>query len=148
MECLFLSCHNYWIVCRLVRDDHHPFLAYSPMINIDHSSVPFRALLGAILSVVKNVPVEPTKFDPNIELDNVVEDEDKGRLPEHDIDDGSAYSTRPGEDTVTDPLNTRSCHHTGQRMAESELMVCPCLLLPVICLAHLLSDHLIFPKFT
>ena len=29
MEWLFLTCHNYWIVCRLVRDDEHPFEHFS-----------------------------------------------------------------------------------------------------------------------
>ena len=86
------------------------------MISIDNSSEPFRALLGAILSIVKKVPVEPTEFNPNIELDTIVE-EDKGPLPQDDIDDGSA------------------------------LMVCPCLPSLVISLAHLLLDHRIFPKF-
>ena len=76
MEWLFITCHNYWIVCRLVRDGHHPFLAYSPMISVDDSSVPFRALLGAILSVVKKVPVEPTEFNPNMELDTLVQEQD------------------------------------------------------------------------
>src|SRR5882757_9201571 len=35
---LFLTCHNYWIVCRLVRDDDHPFLAYSPRNYIEPST--------------------------------------------------------------------------------------------------------------
>ena len=74
MEWLFITCHNYWIVCRLVRDDYHPFLAYSPMISIDDSSVPFRALLGTILSVVKMVPAEPTKFNPKMKFDTLVKD--------------------------------------------------------------------------
>ena len=147
MEWLFITCHNYWIVCRLVRDDHHTFLAYSPMISIDDSSVPFRALLGAILSVVKKVPVEPTKFNPNMGLDTLVEEQDEGPLPEDDIKDGSAYSASSGEETANDPPNTRNRHRTDQRKAESGLMVCPCLLSPVICLAHLSLDHLVFPKF-
>jgi hypothetical protein len=115
MEWFFITCHNHWIVCHLVRDDHHPFLAYSPMISIDDSSVPFRALLGAILSVVKKVPVEPTEFNPNMELDTLVEE------PEDDIDDGPAYSSS-GEEIVDDPLNSRNRHRTGQRKAESGLM--------------------------
>ena len=134
MEWLFITCHNYWIVCRLVRDDHHPFLAYSPMISIEDSSVPFRALLGAILSVVNNVPVEPTQFNPNMELDTLVEEpEDEGPLTEDEInDDGSAYSASSGGEEITnDPLNTRNRHRTSQRKAESGLMVCPCLLSPV-----------------
>ncbi|KIK09865.1 hypothetical protein K443DRAFT_127259 [Laccaria amethystina LaAM-08-1] len=96
MEWLFITCHNYWIVCHLVKNDHHPFLAYSPMISINGSSAPFRALLGAILSVTKKVPVEPTKFDPNMDLDTIDEGEDQGPC---------------------------SHHHTGQRKAESGLMV-------------------------
>ena len=109
MEWLFITCHNYWIVCRLVRDDHHPFLAYSPIISICDSSVPFRALLGAILSVVKRAPVEPTEFTPNMKLDTLAEKQ------------------------VNDPLNTRNHHCTSQRKAESGLMVCPYLLSTVSC---------------
>jgi hypothetical protein len=67
MEWLFLTCHNHWIVCRLVRDDDNPYLAYSPgisAISIQESSEPFRAFLGAILSVVKDVPVESSAYNP------------------------------------------------------------------------------------
>ena len=81
MEWLFLSCHNYWIVCRLVKDDDHPYLVYSPEITVKDSSEPFRAFLGAILSVVKDVPVERSAYSSNIELD-IIEEED-------DIDDDS-----------------------------------------------------------
>ena len=147
MEWFFITCHNYWIVCRLVRDDHRPFLAYSPMISIDDSSVPFRALLGAILSVVKKIPVEPTEFNPNMELDTLVQKQAEGPLPEDDIDYGSAYSPSLGEEIANDPPNTRNRHRTGQRKAESGLMVCPCLLSPVICLARLFLDYLVFTKF-
>ncbi|KAH9981480.1 hypothetical protein BGW80DRAFT_1434619 [Lactifluus volemus] len=79
-EWLFLTCFNYWIVCRLVRDDHHPYLVYSPGISIQESSEPFRAFLGAILSVVKDVPVESSAYNPNIKLDSIEEEQD-------DIDD-------------------------------------------------------------
>ncbi|KIL55381.1 hypothetical protein M378DRAFT_634291 [Amanita muscaria Koide BX008] len=120
MEWLFITCHNYWIVCRLVRDDQHPFLAYSPMISIDGSSVPFRALLGAILSVVRKVPVEPTEFNPNMELDTIVEERDEGPLPGDGIDDGSASS---GKEIVNDPPKTHNRHRTGQRKAEFGLMI-------------------------
>ena len=147
MEWLFITCHNYWIVCRLVRDDHHPFLAYSPMISIDGSSVPFRALLGAILSVIKKVPVEPAEFNPNMKLDTLVKEQDEHPSAKDDIDDGSPYSASSGEEIANDPPNTRARHRTGQRRAESWLMVCPCLLSPVICLARLFLDHLVFPKF-
>jgi len=106
---------------------------------------PFRALFGAILSVVRKVPVEPTEFFNNnikFHIDTIVEEADEGPLPEDDIDDGSVCSVSSGEDIVTDPPNTRSRHRTGQRMAESELMVCPCLLSPVICLAQTLRHYL------
>lgn len=85
MEWLFLTCCNYWIVCRLVRDDDNPYLAYSPGIGIEESSEPFRAFLGAILSVVKDVPVESSAYNPNIQLDTIEEVHDDGPLPEYDI---------------------------------------------------------------
>ena len=129
MEWLFMTCHNHWIVCRLVRDDVRPFLAYSPMISIENSSEPFRALFGAVLSVVKSVSVETSEFSPGMELD-VIPEEQEAPLPEHDID----------EETVNDPPD--SCNHH----AEPGLMVCPCLPLPVICHVYLLLDHLVFPK--
>jgi hypothetical protein len=81
-----------------------------------------------------------------MELDTVIEEQDERPLPEDNID-GSACSASSGEEIATNPLNTCNCHHTGQRKAESGLMVCPCLLSPVICLAHSLLDHLIFLKF-
>ena len=100
MEWLFLTCHNYWIVCRLVKDDRHPFLAYSPKISINDSSQPFRAFLGAILSVLNGVEIEPSTFNPNIQLDTITEDID-----------------------TTEPPVTR--FHTHPDNAEPELMVCP-----------------------
>jgi hypothetical protein len=72
-----------------VRDDDNPYLVYSPGISIQESSEPFRAFLGAILSVVKNVPVKSSIYNPNIELDTIGEEQGDGPLPEDDIDDGS-----------------------------------------------------------
>jgi hypothetical protein len=40
-----------------VTNDDHCYLAYSPKISIEDSSEPCRASLGAILSVVKDVPI-------------------------------------------------------------------------------------------
>ncbi|KAK2465458.1 hypothetical protein APHAL10511_002530 [Amanita phalloides] len=117
------------------------------MINIEDSLVPFRALLGAILSVVKTVSVEPSEFSSDMELDTIVEEQDKGPLPEDDINDGSTYSPSSEEEVANDPPNTHNRHPTGQK-AESDLMVSPRLLAPVICLACSLSDHLIFSKLT
>src|ERR1700692_3251703 len=109
MEWLFLSCHNYWIVCRLVKDDDHPFFDYSIITSNKDSSDPFRAFLGAILSVIKGVAVEPSPFNPNMELDIIIEeDDDPGILPEDDIGDSSgAYPGSSSTGTATDPPLTR-----------------------------------------
>jgi hypothetical protein len=122
-EWLFLTCHNYWIVCRLVSDDHNPFLAYSPAISIEESSEPFRAFLGAILSVAKGVRVEPSAYNPNITLDNIEEEQDDGPLPEDDIDDGSEYRGSSGSAADTTPPKTRSRHRNSRGNTESELLV-------------------------
>ena len=50
-----------------MKDDDHPFLAYSPIISIENSSEPFQAFLGAILSVIKGVAIVPSTFDPDME---------------------------------------------------------------------------------
>ena len=137
MEWLFLSCHNYWIVCRLVKDDDHPYLAYSPEISIKDSSEPFRAFLGAILSVVEDVPVEASAYSSNVQLDTIEEEEEDGPSPEDDFDDGSgAYRGSSGGGAATGSPTTRS-RAPGQN-AGSELMVCP-LLAPhlLVCLSTL-----------
>jgi hypothetical protein len=55
-------------------------------------------LLGAILSVVKDVPVESSAYNPNIELHIIEEEQDDGPLPEDDTDDGSGeYQVARGE---------------------------------------------------
>jgi hypothetical protein len=73
MEWLFFTCHNYWVVYRLVRDDDHPYLAHSSENSIKDSSEPFRAFLGAILSVIKDVPVEPGAYSSDMVLDTIEE---------------------------------------------------------------------------
>jgi hypothetical protein len=149
MEWLFLTCHNHWIVCRLVRDDEHPFLAYSPMISIEDSSVPFRAFLGAILSIVKDVRVEPSEFNPEMQLDTIIEDTDEGPLPEDDIDDGSgAYPGSSSRGISTDPPMTRGCARAGHENAQSGLTVCPSLSLFVTWLTHVLSGYFVHPKLS
>ncbi|KAH9074821.1 hypothetical protein EDB83DRAFT_2672416 [Lactarius deliciosus] len=74
MEWMFLTCHNYWIVCRLVSDDDNPFLAFSPMFSIEGSSEPFRAFLSAILSVLTGAPVQASEFNPTMVLDIIPEE--------------------------------------------------------------------------
>ena len=124
MEWLFLTCHNYWIVCCLVRDDDHPFLAYLHKISIRNSSEPFWAFLGAILSILKGAHIEPSTFNPNIQLDTLIEETDKGPLHADDIDDHSGvYLGSPSKGGATGPMMT--CYHAGHDNAEPELMVCP-----------------------
>ncbi len=94
MEWLFLTCHNSWIVCRLVRGNGDPFLAYSPTCSIENSR-PFRAFLGAILSVHEDVAVQASVYNPDMGLDLVPEEKEDGPLPEDDIDDGSGRSRQP-----------------------------------------------------
>ena len=97
MEWLFLTCHNHWIVYRLVRDDDLPFLAHSPKISIKDSSESFREFLDAILSVLKGASIEPSTFNPNMQFDSINEHTDDGTLPE-DIDDHSG--AHPGNSSV------------------------------------------------
>jgi hypothetical protein len=124
MEWLFLTCFNYWIVCRLVRDDDNPYLAYSPPISIESSSEPFRAFLGAILSVLKDVPVESSAYNPTILLDTFEEEQDDGPLPEYGIDDGPGeYQGSSGRETDTGSPTTRSRTHNSHGNTEPELLV-------------------------
>jgi hypothetical protein len=124
---MFLTCHNYWIVCRLVKDDKHPYLVYSPQISIEDSSEPFRAFLGAVLSVIKGVSVERSENRPDTELDILLEERDDGPLPENDIDDGS------GEYEDVD--------------AESKLIARPFLVIHALSLvAYLLTGYCVFPQ--
>lgn len=82
LKWLFITSHNEWIACRLVRrDGHHPFLVYSNMVTMQDSSIPFRAFLAAILSVMHHIDVEPSVFDPTIALD-IVENRKNGSKPE------------------------------------------------------------------
>ncbi|KAH9027919.1 hypothetical protein EDB84DRAFT_286205 [Lactarius hengduanensis] len=121
MEWMFLTCHNYWIVCRLVSDDDNPFLAFSPMFSIEGSSEPFRAFLSAILSVLSGAPVQVSEFNPTIVLDIIPEEGDGGPF-EDDVDDGSGeYRGRSTTNISSTPPMTRS-RATSRDAAESELM--------------------------
>jgi hypothetical protein len=69
-------------------DDENLFLAYSPSFSIENSSDPFRAFLGAILSVHKGIPVPSSALD----MEHVIAIPEEGYsrpLPEHDADGGS-----------------------------------------------------------
>ena len=107
-------------MCRLVRDDDRPYLVYSPIISIEDSSEPFQAFLGAILSVVKDVPVESSAYNPDIQLDTI---EDRGAEPENDIDDGlGAYRGSSWVGAATGSPMTLRCHN-GCGNTKSDLMV-------------------------
>ena len=104
-----------------MRDDNHPYLAYSPEFTIKDSSEPFRAFLGAILSVVRDVPVEGSTYSSDMELDVIEEKEDEGHLPEDDIDDDSgAYQGSSGGGANTSHPATRSRKDDNN---ESDLIV-------------------------
>ena len=101
-EWLFLTCHNYWVVFRLVKgNDESAFLAFSPFLTMEGSSVPFRAFLGAILSAVKGVAVGASVFDRNQPLDTIDEEVEEESSSTSDADDCSGeYRARPGQGPV------------------------------------------------
>ncbi|KAI9465417.1 hypothetical protein BJY52DRAFT_1144063 [Lactarius psammicola] len=124
MEWLFFTCHNYWIICRLVSGGDNPFLAFSPMCSIENSSETFRALLGAILSVLGNIHVQPSEFNPNMVLDITPEEEDDRHLPEDDTYDGSKPYRGGARTTNSSKVpTTRSRATTSRDDAESGLMI-------------------------
>jgi hypothetical protein len=121
-EWLFLTCHNHWIVIRLVtRDNAPPFLAFSPLFSMEDSSVPFRAFLGAILSVKGGV-VEASVLDDPQTLDTIEEEEDAPGeegfpSPGSDGDDDSgAYRGPPGEGSTGRRPATRA-HPTQENLS-------------------------------
>ncbi|KAH9066452.1 hypothetical protein EDB87DRAFT_1554143, partial [Lactarius vividus] len=126
MEWLFLTCHNYWIVCRLVKGikKTQPFLAYSPSYSIENNSQPFRAFLGAILSTLNGVPVRPSVYNSRMRLDRIPEDREDGPLPEDDIDDslgaygGTLRTAVPSRGPIT-----RSRAGTSRQAAGLGLMI-------------------------
>ena len=125
-----------------MRDDNHPYLAYSPEFTIKDSSEPFRAFLGAILSVVRDVPVEGSTYSSDMELDVIEEKEDEGHLPEDDIDDDSgAYQGSSDRGATTSHPATRSRKDENN---ESELIVRPFLSWPIFIawVAYLLLGYL------
>jgi hypothetical protein len=104
-------------------------LAYSPFLEIKDSSRPFLAYLGALLSVIRNVPVQPTIFPTNIGLDDLDEDDEDEEDPVSDSenDSGSEYlppgnTTSNGNGATSQPL-TRSQRRSGSGDQHSELMV-------------------------
>ncbi|KAH8995247.1 kinase-like domain-containing protein, partial [Lactarius hatsudake] len=108
-EWLFLTSHNNWIVCRLVGDKDNPFLTFSPMFSIEGSSEPFRAFLGAILSVLEGTLVQASKFNPTIVLDTISEEGKGGSmLP---MTRSRATTSRDAAESESDLMFTLSSPH-------------------------------------
>jgi hypothetical protein len=148
MEWMFLSCHNYWIVCRLVRrDGGEPFLAYSPFSSIENSSELFRAYLGAVLSVQNDVPVETSAFNLEMKLDDISEEMDHRPFPEGDMTliiggSGACSSTNDSSMVPTTCPSAITSGHTD----EPGLMVCPIRgRFLVSWLTRLLADYFLLP---
>ncbi|KAF8272453.1 hypothetical protein EI94DRAFT_1769734 [Lactarius quietus] len=130
MEWLFLTCHNLWMVCRLVTNHGKPFLAFSPICSIQDSSEPFRAFLGAILSTHLDLPVEASVLSPSGgdipegEDAGISDEEDTGSSPEDDIDDGSgSFADRSSTSTVSSALTVQFQMTTSRQAAEPGLMI-------------------------
>jgi hypothetical protein len=79
------------------------------MTSIESSSEPFRAFLGAILSVIQGVAVEKSPFNPDMELDIIKEDKDKDLsiLPKNNTDD--ALGAYPGHSSSSTGTTQESC---------------------------------------
>ncbi len=119
------------------------------MFSMEDSSMPFRAFLGAILSVQEGVAVQPSVFNPDMELDIIPDDEDNWPLPEDDIDDGSGlYRGSSRTSTSLEVPMTRSRVTTSREAAESGLMVRPIPGTPVSWLTRLLVDYFLLPTIS
>lgn len=154
MEWLFLTSHNRWIICRLVSHPHNPFLAYSPSISIEDSSIPFRALLGAMLSVNNNVSVPASVLSPGVlVLDDIPEeDQGDGSVTEDGANDGSGSyvnSSDSSTSTITIPSNVPNTRSKDGEARGSELMVRPIHIhfLSAGSLVHFV-DYFLLPTFS
>ena len=120
-EWLFLTCHNHWIILRLVKGGSKPpFLAFSPLITMEDSSVPFRAFLGAVLSVVKGGVVEASVFDDSQSLDTIEEEapgEEGFPSPGSDGDDGLGGYRGPFGEGSTGRRPATRAHPTQENLS-------------------------------
>ena len=117
------------------------------MPNIEESSEPFRAFIGAVLSVVKDVSVESSAYNPNIKLDAIEEEDDDGSLSEHHIDDDSGeYQGSSGTGVNTSPSpETHSRDRNSCGNTECDLLVYT-FLADIDHLAHSPSDYVVFSQ--
>ena len=148
MEWLFLTSHNHWIVCRLVNDPHNPFLAYSPSISIEDSSVPFRALLGAMLSVYNSVSVPASVLSPGVlGHDGTPEgDQVDGSVAEDDTDDSSGLYVDSG-DSTTSTITSDVLMTSSQAVTELMARTIPSHFLSAVSLAYF-SDYFLLPALS
>ncbi len=92
------------------------------MITMENSSVPFRAFLGAILSVVKGKAVEASVFNREMELDTINEEEEEESPSTPDADDGSGKYKGPGKEPIGSGPATRSGDRTAASSKKATLM--------------------------
>lgn len=110
-----------------MMDDENPFLAYSPSFSMKNSSVPFRAFLGAILSVHKGIPVPASAPDTG-HVVTIPEEDAHYPLPEHDADDGSGPYKDSSKSAILPKVQmTRSEMAARGQAPESGLLVRPVL---------------------
>jgi hypothetical protein len=103
-----------------VKDDDNPFLAYSPSFSIEDSSEPFRAFLGAILSVHKGIPVEASK--PNTDMRRVI------AIPEEEVpkvqmtrSQTAASGRAPGPGLLVRPILSRFLSASASSLIYSQI---------------------------
>jgi hypothetical protein len=148
-----------------MRRIHFLHIHQCSALSIEGSSEPFRAFLGAILSVVNGVPVSPCTFDPDGILDVIPEEQEQDAFSssENDLDDGSGRSACSGAycgSSKGTGSGTRASLHrfakkprkgTRDEGDEFGLMVCPLLrTCAVTCHVHFLihSDYCILQEIT
>jgi len=102
-------------VFRLAKVNNERVLVYSPVLDIDHSSIPFRALLGAVLSVIEGFTVDATTFPTDAVL-NTLPEEDDAEDPPDDDDDDESSEYKPSASGITfydGPLTPSQSKATG-----------------------------------
>ncbi|KAH9051443.1 hypothetical protein EDB87DRAFT_1547880, partial [Lactarius vividus] len=107
----------------LISHKDNPFLAFSPMFNIEGSSQPFQVFLGTIFSVLKGTPIQASKFNPPLVLDTILKEGGGGSSSEDDNDDASGeYQGSSTTNISSKLLMTCSRMTTSRDAVESNLM--------------------------
>lgn len=90
---------------------------------MENSSVPFRAFLGAILSVAEGQAVEASVFDRSLELNIVHEEEEEESVPTPVPDDGSREYKSPKGSIGPGPVTRHGARKAGRKEKEAALVV-------------------------